>query len=611
MNYSLKLVGKLSTIALFGLHLGACQDAKVVTPAATATPVVQAAPVAAAFDWFSYEGRDPEFAAPVTAGTYQNPVLAGYFPDPTITKRTNADGSEDFYMAVSSFVMTPGLPILHSKDLVNWQLIGHALERDSQFDMRGQQISQGIYAPTIRYHDGLFYLINTTVATKTTKGGNFIMTATDPAGPWSDPIWLPEVPGIDPDIFFDDDGKIYITHNAEAPGEALYEGHRAIWMWQYDPVHKAVLKDSKKLLVNGGVDLAKKPIWIEAPHLIKHNGWYYLICAEGGTADQHSEVVFRSKSLNEPFVPWEKNPILTQRDLAPQRPDPVTTAGHADFVQLADGSWWAVFLATRAYDEQYFNAGRETFLLPVSWQDGWPMILPQGEVIPMRPALPASLAGKMPKVADPLTGNFSWRDDFTATELSKHWYQLREHSKAKLQLDGQQLILKPAATLATMEQPAFVARRQQHLHYDASTALTVPAAGSSAGIAAFQNEQYHYYLGVRRHADGTEIFLEQAAGSAPQQLMSQVLPGTEPQQIQLKISGDKGEVRFFYAVGGAPVGEAPAKADWQPLNSSQGAVFDGKILSTQVAKGFVGTMLGMHSRLEPAVQATVAATDKP
>lgn len=604
MNFTLKI----TAAALLALSLTACQDANMAAPATTTTPAAQAAPTAAAFDWFSYEGRDPEFAAPLTAGTYQNPVLAGYFPDPTITKRTNADGSEDFYMAVSSFVMTPGLPILHSKDLVNWQLIGHALTRDSQFDMRGQQISQGIYAPTIRYHDGLFYLINTTVATQTTKGGNFIMTATDPAGPWSDPIWLPEVPGIDPDIFFDDDGKIYITHNAEAPGEALYEGHRAIWLWQYDPVQKAVVKDSKKLLVNGGVDLAKKPIWIEAPHLIKHNGWYYLICAEGGTADQHSEVVFRSKSLNEPFVPWQKNPILTQRDLAPNRPDPVTTAGHADFVQLADGSWWAVFLATRAYDEQYFNAGRETFLLPVSWQDGWPMILPQGEVLPMRPALPTSLVGKMPKVADPLTGNFSWRDDFTSSTLSKQWYQLREHSKAKLQLDGQQLSLTPAASLATMEQPAFVARRQQHLHYDASTALTVPAAGSSAGIVAFQNEQYHYYLGVRRNADGAEIFLEQAAGSAPQQLLSQVVKGAQ-QQIQLKISGDKGEVRFFYALGG--VGGDHAKADWQPVTGPQGVVFDGKILSTQVAKGFVGTMLGLHSRLEPALQTTVAATDKP
>lgn len=601
MNFTLKLM----TVALFGLGLSACQDAKMPEPVASPLPVMQAAPSAAAFDWFRYEGRDPEFATPLTAGTYQNPVLAGYFPDPTITKRTNADGTDDFYMAVSSFVMTPGLPILHSKDLVNWQLIGHALERDAQFDMKGQQISQGIYAPTIRYHDGVFYIINTTVATETTKGGNFILTATDPAGPWSEPIWLPEVPGIDPDIFFDDDGKVYITHNAEAPGEALYEGHRAIWLWQYDPVKKAVLKESKKLLVNGGVDLAKKPIWIEAPHLIKHNGWYYLICAEGGTADQHSEVVFRSKSLNEPFVPWETNPILTQRDLPADRPDPVTTAGHADFVQLADGSWWAVFLATRAYDAQYFNAGRETFLLPVSWQDGWPMILPQGEVIPMRPALPASLAGKMPAVTDPLTGNFSWRDEFTAPQLSKHWYQLREHSKAKLQLDGQQLNLTPAASLATLEQPAFVARRQQHLHYDASTALTLPSVGSSAGIAAFQNEQYHYYLGVRRHADGTEIFLEQAAGAAPVQLLSQIVPGTS-QPIQLKISGDKGEVRFFYALSGQ--GTTP---DWQPLSLPQGAVFDGKILSTQVAKGFVGTMLGMHSRLEPAVQTTVSAMGKP
>lgn len=232
------------------------------------------------------------------------------------------------------------------------------------------------------------------------------------------------------------------------------------------------------------------------------------------------------------------------------------------------------------------------------------MILPQGEVLPMRPALPTSLVGKMPKVADPLTGNFSWRDDFTTLTLSKQWYQLREHSKAKIQLDGQQLQLNPAASLATLEQPAFVARRQQHLHYDASTALQLPAVGSSAGLVAFQNEQYHYYLGVRRNADGAEIFLEQAAGAAPQQLLSLVVKGAH-QQIQLKISGDKGEVRFFYALGG--VGGDHAK--WQPVTGPQGTVFDGKILSTQVAKGFVGTMLGLHSRLEPAVLTT--ATDKP
>ncbi|MDX3773394.1 glycoside hydrolase family 43 protein [Chromatiaceae bacterium AAb-1] len=555
------------------LYLSACQPANKADSNNQATPAA-----AAQFDWFDYQGRDPVFAEPLPPGTYQNPVLAGFFPDPSITRN-----GDDYYLTVSSFAYTPGLPILHSRDLVNWQLIGYALTRPSQLDMSDLQISRGIFAPTLRYHDGTFYLITTVVD----RGGNFLLTATNPAGPWSDPIWLPEVQGIDPDIFFDDDGRVYIAHNGDAPGEPLYEGHKAIWLWQYDPQSQKVLPDSQQLLVNGGVDLSTKPIWIEAPHLYKHDGWYYLLCAEGGTADQHSAVIFRSRSLPEPFVPYSGNPILTQRDLAPERPDPITTAGHADFVQLPDGQWWAVFLASRAYQQRYFNTGRETFLLPVSWQDGWPHILTAGQTIPYRRSAPQGL--EISPAATTLTGNFNWRDDFSSTTLNPHWNLLREFDQSWLKLDGQQLSLTPAATrLDSLLQPAFIGRRQQHMHFDASTSLSLPPFGHnrqfSAGIAAFQNEQHHYYLGVRAHSGGIELFLEQAFAGAPQQIASQPLPAS-PEPLRLKISGRAGTISFYYALG---------NNDWQAVAGPQ----DAMLLSTQAAGGFVGTMLGLHSRLE-------------
>jgi len=569
---------------VLGLLLSGCQPAQQAV-----APVAGSAPQAtASFDWFDYQGKDPIFSTPLPAGTFQNPVLAGFYPDPSITRR-----GDDYYMVASSFTYAPGLPILHSRDLVNWTLLSYALTRPTQMDFAGLQVSRGIFAPTIRYHQGTFYLITTVVD----RGGNFILTASDPAGPWSDPIWLPEIEGIDPDIFFDDDGKVYIAHNGDVPGEPLYEGHKAIWLWEYDPVAKKVLPDSKKLLVNGGVDLSTKPIWIEAPHLYKVDGWYYLLCAEGGTADQHSAVIFRSKSLNEPFVPHTVNPILTQRDLAPERPDPITTAGHADFVQTPNGDWWAVFLAARTYDQIYFNSGRETFLLPVSWVDGWPLILKQGETIPYRPAAPniaaaahesavpaiaSATPGKLP--AAPLTGNFTWRDDFKSKTLDIQWNLLREFDQSWLKLDGEQLHIqaKPAG-LETLLQPAFVSRRQQHMHYESSSQLQVPASGISAGMVAFQNEQYHYYLGVRQQAEHTEVFLEQAAGAAPKQLLSQNLP--KATTIKLKISGQAGQISFYYAAD---------QGEWQSL----GPVQDGKLLSTQVATGFVGTMLGLYSRQE-------------
>lgn len=552
--------------ALMGLSLlfSGCQPAKPAQQQHNTTT----------FHWFDYQGQDQIFAEPLPKGSYQNPVAAGFFPDPSITR-----SGDDYYMVASSFSYTPGLPILHSTDLVNWQLIGHALTRASQVDMSGMQVSRGIFAPTIRYHDGTFYIITTVVD----KGGNFILTAKDSAGPWSDPIWLPEVEGIDPDLFFDDDGKVYISHNGEAPGETLYEGHRAIWMWQYDPLKKAVLPDSKKLLVNGGVDLSTKPIWIEAPHIYKHNGWYYLVCAEGGTADQHSAVVFRTRSLKQPFVPYSGNPILTQRDLPADRANPITTAGHADLVQLPDGQWWAVFLATRTYDQTFFNTGRESFLLPVSWKDEWPVILPQGQEIPYRHPAPTSLissTGSMPQ-----TGNFNWRDEFDGQNLKLDWNLLRDFDQSWLTLDGQNLNINAKAVgIDSLSQPAFIARRQQHTSFETSTSLDLPKSGISAGLVAFQNEQHHYYLGVKTQNGKATVFLEQAKGGKPELVSSQDL-AANTEQLRLRIQGKADEISFYYA---------DQKGDWQQL----GEVQDAKILSTQVAGGFVGTTLGVHARQE-------------
>ncbi|MFT6898601.1 MAG: xylan 1,4-beta-xylosidase [Paraglaciecola sp.] len=170
-------------------------------------------------------------------------------------------------MVHSSFSYAPGVPILHCQDLVNWELLGHVLTRPEQLNLQGQQVSRGVFAPTIRYHDGLFYMITTVVDT----GGNFFVTAEDPAGQWSDPHWLPEIDGIDPDIFFDANGKVYITHSGVPQGQPLYEGHRAIWMWEYDLAQHKVLASSGRVIVNGGVDLVKQPIWIEAPHIYQND----------------------------------------------------------------------------------------------------------------------------------------------------------------------------------------------------------------------------------------------------------------------------------------------------------------------------------------------------
>ncbi|WP_416307561.1 glycoside hydrolase family 43 protein [Neptunicella sp. SCSIO 80796] len=569
-----KYVSRLAWL-LVGLSLAGCQPA-AEQPATT----IQASKSeqSARFNWFEYEGNDKVFAKPLADNEFQNPIAAGFYPDPSITRK-----GDDYYMVVSSFAYTPGLPILHSRDLVTWKLIGHALTRSEQLNMENLGVSRGLFAPTIRYHDGLFYIINTAVD----SGGNFFITAEDPAGEWSDPVWLPEIGGIDPDIFFDDDGKVYITHNDAPMGEPLYQGHRAIWMWEYDLQNKQVVKDSGHVIVNGGTDLAKQPIWIEAPHLYKINGWYYLLCAEGGTGYEHSEVVFRTRSLDEPFVPYENNPILTQRDLDIDRPDPITTAGHADIIQTPQGDWWAVFLATRSYDKTFYNTGRESFLLPVSWQDDWPHILETGKTIPYRLKKPAASAALTN--TDELTGNFVWHDEFEEAELSPHWSLLRsfKHSWYQLQ-DGHIDIQALPIKMSSLQQPAFIGRRQQHMTYSARTELLLPNTGQlSAGLVAFQNEHFHYYLGTQKTPEGYQVFIEQAKGDEPVVISSRNIQAEPGQAIVLGVEGDKDKISFSFQLAGSNTVELAEN-------------LDGKALSTSVAGGFVGTMLGLHSRQELA-----------
>ena len=375
-----------------------------------AAPAAQRTGASAVFERFTYSGRSLEQIRPAT-DEYRNPILAGYYPDPSIVRV-----GDDYYLINSSFAHFPGIPIFHSRDLVKWTQIGNAIDRPDQLDLSGRSVSEGVFAPDISYHDGTFYIVNTCVRC----GGNYVITARNPAGPWSRPTWL-DFDGIDPSLYWEGD-KAYLVNNGPPDETPRYDGHRAIWVQEFDP-HRLALVGKRVQIVNGGVDISKEPSWIEGPHLLKHDGAYYLIAAEGGTADNHSEVVFRSDSVFGPFTPFAGNPILTQRALDPARPHPITSAGHAMLVQTQKGDWWATFLATRPYGEDLYNIGRETFLLPVTWRDGWPIILAPGKAIPFalkKPDLPAQPAPRLPT-----SGDFSYTVDFDKGPLGPAWIGIR------------------------------------------------------------------------------------------------------------------------------------------------------------------------------------------
>jgi xylan 1,4-beta-xylosidase len=517
--------------------------------------------------------------------TFTNPILAGFYPDPSICKV-----GDDYYLVNSTFAYFPGIPVFHSKDLVNWKLIGHVMDRPEQMDLTGLGVSRGIFAPAIRYNNGLFYVTCTLVD----AGGNFVVVSEKPEGPYCNPVWIPEINGIDPSMFFDEDGKAYIVYNSVAPdNKPLYSGHRTIRMYEFD-VENLRVTGEEKILVNGGTDLSKEPVWIEGPHIFKVNKYYYLIAAEGGTGDQHSEVVFRSDDVWGPYISYDRNPILTQRHLSSKRDFPITSTGHADFVQTQSGSWWAVFLGCRPYplvEEGYYNTGRETFLAPIEWKNGWPIINPGFDQVQFR--YPYPLQPRENFADRPYSGNFKVRYNFDEENLNadliflrtpfKKWYDLKKR-KGYLSIQ-----LKPE-TCAGKENPAFIGHRQQHLTGSTSTVVDFnpEAENEKAGLLVFQNEEHFYFLceSLNNNEQAIELYKSVANNIDDNQMeliVSQKLSEAENEkELYLKIEAAENIYSFYYALN---------PDDWILLKDNVDATF----LSTKVAGGFVGCMYALYA----------------
>lgn len=525
----------------------------------------------ARFDYVDYRGSDPvDTVFPVGPGEYRNPILPGFHPDPSIVRV-----GRDYYVVNSSFAYYPGLPIFHSRDLVNWTQIGNAIDRPGMLKFAGLGVARAVFAPTIRYHAGRFFIINTC----TDCGGNFIITATAAAGPWSNPVFLPEVDGIDAEIFFDDDNRAWITNNGPPVGAPRYTGHRALWIQQLD-LKRMKMTGNRTVIVDGGVRPAENPIWTEGPHIIKRDGWYYLLAAEGGTAGEHSETVYRSRSVTGPYQPGPINPILTQRDLAPTRPYPVYATGHADLVQTPKGEWWAVFLGTRPYEGSLSNLGRETFMLPVDWpENGWPMILPAGRLVPQalrRPDLPL---GPSRQVA-------TWRETFVTPRLAPEWVMLRQPSAQWYSLGSGGLTLHARAeSIAGTGNPSFLARRQQHSYATIETAMTYRPVrvGDRAGMVVFADEQHYFFIGVHQGNKGASIVVSKRDGAddpAAGRMIAAVPYPASAGRLRLRIVAKGPTHDFAYALPGG---------QWQTLVAEA----DGRLLASERSNQFTGTVVGI------------------
>ena len=490
-----------------------------------------------------------------TNNQYQNPVLPGFYPDPSVCRV-----DDNYFLVTSSFEYFPGVPIFHSKDLINWRQIGHCLTRESQLNLSGLKASQGIYAPTIRYHQGRFYMITTNVG----NGGNFYVWTENPFGEWSDPIWVNQG-GIDPSLYFDDDGKVYLTTTGPSPGEPYEPG---IYLSELDIVTGQVRGKSTKIWAGTG---GRYP---EAPHIYQKDGFYYLLISEGGTEYGHTVTIARSKKIDGTYESNPANPILTHRDVSTQS-SIIQGTGHGDLVQAHDGSWWLVHLAFRSVEGKWHHLGRETYLAPVAWRkNDWPVVNGSGTVELTMEAntLPKREWAKPPE-----------QTVFNGLKLGMEWNYLRNPDKSLFSLNARQnhlrLICSPIK-LSDLNSPAFIGRRQQHFKFEAATEMDFLPDNEldEAGLTLFMNNDHYYKLSVIQIDNNPHINLSYKIGNLEGDVYNNTI-ATGP--VFLRIVGDTTAYKFYYGF---------MKENLEYLGE-----LDTRYLSSEVAGGFTGTYIGLFA----------------
>jgi xylan 1,4-beta-xylosidase len=479
---------------------------------------------------------------------YSNPILRGMNPDPSICR-----AGEDYYLATSTMGYYPGVPIYHSKDLVHWRLIGHCLTRPEHFQPEKTNGVSMIFAPTLRFHDGTFYMITTNVH----GGGNYYVTAADPAGPWSDPIFVDQ-DVFDPSLLFDDDGKVYYCRRGSFKNRDIVQA-------EIDIKTGKLLSEYRSLGVGMVSDDA------EAPHVYRIGEWYYLLLAEGGSRFLHMGTIGRSKSPWGPFEPCPRNPILAQHEAWGH---PVRSVGHADLVEAVDGTWWAVFLGTRhaSYDALTI-LGRETFLARVEWVDDWP-------VLDRQAMHQLSIDAPVPHAHlwDPIPT----RDDFDLETLGLEWTQLAVPVPGVLDLQARPGFLRlrgQAGYDATGS--AFVGVRQKDLTFTATACVEFDPTDDNeeAGISAFQTLTYRYDLRLTTRGGQRVVSLRKTVGDMVQE--SQPIPVSEG-ALELRIAGDPTAYEFSYRAG--------SQAEWTTVGKGMT-----QLLTAEVACTWTGVFLGLYS----------------
>ncbi|MCA0932991.1 glycoside hydrolase family 43 protein [Lutimonas saemankumensis] len=484
--------------------------------------------------------------------SFINPILPGGYPDPSICRV-----EDNFYIVNSSFEYFPGLPIHKSKDLVNWELIGYGLHKKEQctdeVNLVDVQSDGGIHAPTIRYNQGTFYIITTNVYyhkdTKTTDFINFIITAKDPAGPWSEPHVLEGAPGIDPDIFFDEDGRAWYvgTHSPDKPN---FPGEGEIWLQEID-LDNWKLTGERSFLWRG----ACGGVWAEGPHMYRKDGRYYLMIAEGGTSYNHAMMIAVSDDIRGPYVPNDRNPIMTSRHLSYD--NWVHSTGHADLVELEDGRWYMVALGIRGDERRGSNMGRETFLLPMQWEREpfdwkeikyeWPVIAPlTGRVERFNPLVFQGTSQKR---------NSTFIDFFDKPGLNLAWNFRRVPIEGMYSLDpekGKLTLYAMKETIRDRGRAAAMGFRQSESDFEYQVKMQFDPAkdGSEAGALLIQKDNNYISFTLIKRDKVQWIQLKLITPEEGTSILKEMRVDRKFENIIFKIESTNHQYEYTYSLDG-------------------------------------------------------------
>lgn len=478
----------------------------------------------------------------------QNPIIRGFYPDPSICE---AEGR--YYIACSSFQYMPGVPVFESEDLVSFKQVANCLTRTSQVELHQIPSSGGVFAPTLRYHEGTFYM----VTNNNTFGKNFYISTKDIYGEWSEPIFV-EQEGIDPSLLFDN-GKVYFTSNGNDA-----EGKSCILQCEIDIETGEKLTDSIPIWSGSGGR------YLESPHLYHIGEWYYIMAAEGGTEYGHMITYARSKNPFGPFEGYAQNPVLTNRNIGGDR-SRIQGIGHGDLIQDKKGNYYIVCLGFRQSGvwQPYHHLGREVFIAPVYWQeDGWFTAGEQGAV---NEWMEMELSGRQKEDIYDVSFEKEGKD-------SLRWSYLRDYHKENYEFTDKGLRLRGTAlTLNEADTPTFIGIRQSEF----DTELTVKVSGDAgeAGVTFYMDESQHYDLALIDSPEGKRVQLRLRTGDAQSEIKSPVLP-EGCKEAELKISSDESRYYFSYVIKGQEekLGEARTR-----------------YLSSEVAGGFTGVLMGLYA----------------